>query len=142
MVLVNKNGKVVRPDGHANCSVLFKVWIWLICELLFEQNQVHFSRSVTQNCYSELLIMNCNNNYYSWEYLVNCNWWIVTQDLGRDDRERDAYLVAKVFRVGSLKESDNSKLSSISDYRRPYGCGGKSTYLYLTRHDVKLMKVI
>ena len=45
------------------------------------------------------------------------------QDLGSKDLVRDAYLVVHVYRIGSLKD-ENSKKTSASVYRRPYGCAG------------------
>ena len=46
------------------------------------------------------------------------------QDLGNADLLRDAYLVAHIYRIGSLKEGE-SKKTPTRQYKRPYGCAGK-----------------
>ena len=45
------------------------------------------------------------------------------QDLGHKDLLRDSYLIAHIYKIGSLR--DESKKAPTRHYKRPYGCGGK-----------------
>ncbi|KAK2187560.1 hypothetical protein NP493_162g07017 [Ridgeia piscesae] len=93
------------------------------CSTNGAESEVHFS-----------LYDNKSGSYFSERFLLrmskegrptNCekqhNPCSLFTDLGNQDLLRDAYLVAHIYRLGSLRETE-SKKTPTTMYRRPYGC--------------------
>ncbi|KAK2163113.1 hypothetical protein LSH36_85g03072 [Paralvinella palmiformis] len=75
----------------------------------------------TNQFYSEKFIVRLTKEGIPKDNLKSSDLSTLLIDLGTKDLNRETYLVARVFRIGSLREGEIPKVPSA--FRRPYGCG-------------------